>query len=120
MELSVLNEAAVEAFVNSSPLMGKELERQAQRIVEKAKTNLSNPFIRGELNPPPGPPRLRTGDFRNSMQHTHATIGQDGLEVEVIATAVHQGHLYPRTLNDRGYLIISEQDLESLSELKGG
>lgn len=122
MELNNFFEAELEIAVRDSQLMGDELKRQAQRIVEKTQVNLGVQYLPPERNPAPGPPRRRTGDLQDSIRTTGRNLEGN---VEVVALATHGGWPYPRTLLEGGsrtgqYKFITEADLEALSELKGG
>lgn len=108
-------EEILRATLEASPETGRILEEHADRIIAKAKDNVQNPRIHGQLNPGPYPWR-RTGDLQASIQRTNA----DKLEVLVIADATHGGHLYPKYLREgltksgTEYKIATDDDIASL------
>lgn len=117
-EFVINDEALLELFGQTNGPVAQELERQADRIITKTQENLSHPWVRGgERNPPPGPPQRRTGDLRQSVRRVPTGLDDDGVvAVDIVADAVHAGHLYSVTLRDKGYEFISELDLESLAQ----
>ena len=90
-------------FTNPTGGIARELERIGDRVVDVTKVNLSQPYDRRSLNPPPGPPRLRTGDLQQSVRREDARVFGDVLVVECVAPAVHRGWYYDQELRRRGY-----------------
>lgn len=111
-------EVALDAFANdpSGPI-ARELEKAARDIVAPlAAQTLSEPAVRvgrfWDLNPPPGPPRRRTGDLINSIEVLPATIGTNmtgewGATVYVAADPDH-GFRYGPWLLGREYRFLPD------------
>ncbi|MDH4038933.1 MAG: hypothetical protein OEV86_15780 [Candidatus Krumholzibacteria bacterium] len=110
----VFNEPAFRQMVNQ-PGGGVEalLHRQAVRVEIAAQAALSVPWPGSRSrNPAPGPPRLRTGDLRNSIRVDGPMLGSDGfIEIPVASTSVHRGFDYSDWLRDNGYEFVQISDL---------
>lgn len=108
------NEPAFRQMVNQ-PGGGVEafLHRQGVRVQGATQAALSVPWPgRQDRNPPPGPPRLRSGDLRNSIRVDGAVIGDDGfIEIPVASASVHRGFDYSDWLRDNGYEFVQISDL---------
>jgi hypothetical protein len=103
------------------------LEETAQAFVEDAKQTLSIDAIpagwatvrlqRGAIrrvrtyfpNPPPGPPRRRTGDLVDSIKWTRDGTGPEVYVVSDPTTQInfHDDFLYSKWLRDQGYKFLS-------------
>jgi hypothetical protein len=103
------------------------VEETAQAFVEDAKRTLDIPVVftgyfnaqvggvfrrfgRSAPNPPPGPPRRRTGDLVNSIRWTRSSL--DRAAVYVVSDPSTQAHrhdnrLYSKYLRDQGYKFLS-------------
>lgn len=102
------------ALLLESPVgpVGRELERVADVVVAATKENLNDPYDRRTLNPPPGPPKRRTGDLLTSVRREDARLLEGRLAVVCVAPAVHRGWYYDQILRQRGYKLI---DLETVN-----
>ena len=92
---------------SSSGPVGVAVRRRAQTdLLSLARATLSNPWPGGRGPfPPPGPPYLRTGELRDSLEVVDVPGSGPGRgpETDVVATAVHRGWNYGEILRDRGY-----------------
>ena len=61
-------------------------------------------------NPPPGPPRLRSGDLKQSIHASFPTTDEKGLVVYGVALASHRGWSYPRLLLEKQYKFLPIDD----------
>jgi hypothetical protein len=107
----VFLDAEFDAFVNdiSGPI-ANELERVATvAVLPDAWALLDRPWAGwGDLNPPPGPPRKRTGDLQDSLEVIPAVValnltGDLGVAVYVAADPEHNGFKYALHLREQGY-----------------
>lgn len=121
--------AAINRLVNEpGGAIALALEETAQSFVEDAQRTLNIPQVsvpralrtRGSRgvqrlgsyypNPPPGPPRRRTGDLVRSIKWTRG--GPDPNAVYVVSDPTtqafkHDNRLYSKWLRDRGYKFLS-------------
>ena len=102
------------------------LEEVAENIVvPDAQEALSVPHgflaARGELNPPPGPPRKRTGDLISSIKvvpavSSQGVTGEIDIAVYVVSDADHDG-LYAPVLLGQGYHFLPDRDYYDFKEV---
>ena len=80
----------------------------AVKAQNRARTLLSQPYPGPRSrNPPPGPPKKRTGDLVASVEVGSTTLMSDGLiAVPVTSAAVHRGFNYSRWLLEHNYEFI--------------
>jgi hypothetical protein len=99
------NEAALNTLLSTpTGAFNEFLNRVGQRLQQIAQDTLSRPYP-GGLNPPPGPPYLRSGDLRASVTYQIVT-DSSGPTVYVTASSVHRGADYARILQDRNYTFV--------------
>jgi hypothetical protein len=87
----------------------------ATKAQNKARGLLSDPYAGGRSrNPPPGPPKKRTGDLVNSIRVGSPYLAENGLiAVPVNSVAVHRGFDYSRWLRDNNYEFIRPDQIEA-------
>ena len=105
MTLTILPGMAMLLESPAGPV-ARELERVGDAVVAATKENLNDPYDRRTLNPPPGPPKRRTGDLLNSVRREDARLMEGRLEVVCVAPAVHRGWYYDQELRKRGYKFV--------------
>lgn len=111
----VFNEAALQVLL-TDPVgpVANEVRRVARGpILAAVRESLSRPYVRGQLNPPPGPPRRRTGDLIEGLKFDD-DVDSLGFSESITSTAVHRGWQYGLILKDQGYVFIDEDVLAAL------
>jgi len=101
------HDAALKALVNNPEGgVARELQRVGDRIADLARESIGTDWVRGVLNPPPGPPKRRSGDLQNSIRREDAVTTTDGLAVYVTASSEHRGADYSLILRGQGYVFL--------------
>jgi len=105
-----VNDAAIVSLVNN-PYHGviDVMDEVAGKLVSAVQMNLNEPWYQGiGTNPPPGPPRRRTGALLESIHFSGPLLGEDGLIQLVVGTDVHnlKGSNYGRELLNAGYKFV--------------
>jgi hypothetical protein len=99
----------------------------ATKAQNRTKERLSSPYAPGQrsrfqrgafssaghyTNPPPGPPKKRSGDLVDSIRVGSPYIAENGLiAVPVNSVAVHRGTNYSQWLRDEGYVFIRPEQI---------
>lgn len=97
-------------FVDPSGPLGQLIYTVTDTVVKPdVQDTLSVPYVEGTLNPPPGPPMMRTGVLRESVTTTHPQVTPAGPMCEVVVEAINPdtGELYSLTLFSQGYRFAS-------------
>lgn len=111
----VIYDAAIREVVNDpNGSVAAILSSNAREFAQDAKNTLSFRYISGTRNPPPGPPRRRSGDLYNSIATTLPTIDFDTGLIAVtvysdrnVYTHEHHDPLHGQWLLDHGYKFLS-------------
>jgi hypothetical protein len=114
-----INEAAIEAFARDpNGALAIELNNQADRVVELAKRRLGIQHTGGAGAPAGGPPFRRSGELQDSVKKLPVEVGEDGLVINIVATAIYSVTLRGAgKFGDEkggGYIFVSDEDLQTL------
>lgn len=94
-------------FLNPTSEIAEFLEELGEKIAEAARQTLGDPYVRGQLNPPPGPPKRRTGDLQASVKSEPPIIEEGAITINVTASSIHRGADYAIILRNQGYEFVN-------------
>lgn len=111
----IIYDAMVREVVNDpNGSVAAILSNNAREFAQDAKNTLSIPYLHGARNPPPGPPRRRSGDLFNSITTTQPLIDFDTGLIAVtvysdrnVYTHEHHDPFHGQWLLDHGYKFLS-------------
>lgn len=113
-EIIIYDNAIREVVNDPNGSVAAALANNGNDFVQDAKNTLNIGYVRGSRNPPPGPPRRRSGDLFNSITATRPTIDFDTglLAVTVFSdrnvyTHEHHDPFHGQWLLDHGYKFLS-------------
>ncbi len=106
--LTVFPEALAQVINEPRGGVEQNLTFWAIKAQNRARELLSSPYPGPRSrNPPPGPPKKRSGDLVSSVHVGSTSIGSDGLiQVPVVSASVHRGFNYSRWLLENNYEFI--------------
>lgn len=111
----VIYDAAIREVVNDpNGSVAAALVNNGREFVQDAKNTLNFAYVPGTRNPPPGPPRRRSGDLYNSITATPPTIDFTSGLIAVtvysdrnVYTHEHHDPQHGQWLLDHGYKFLS-------------